>query len=93
MAGSFIKDPSSVLDYSLDWDQGWLSPGENIQTSTWKISPSGLTQDSDSNTGTTATITVSGGTHGVSYYVTNTIVTNASRTAERTIRITPWEPR
>ena len=91
MAASFIKDPGSILDYTIDWDQGWLAGGETISTSVWKISPTGLTQDSEAETTTTATITVSGGTHAVSYYVTNVITTSAARTGERTIRITGFD--
>lgn len=85
IAESWIKDPDAVLDYQIDWSS-WLATGETIATSTWTVS-TGITKDSDSNDTTSATIWLSGGTAGTSYTCTNQIVTNQSRTEERTIRI------
>jgi hypothetical protein len=93
MARTFIKDPDAVLDYTLDWDQGWLDTGDSISVSTWTRSPIGITIDSSGNTTTTATITISGGTHGESYMLKNKVVTANALTGERTIRITAWDPR
>jgi len=93
MTGSFIKDPDSTLDYTFDWNQGWLATGDTITTSTWIATPSGVTIVSSANTTTTATITISGGTHGVSYQLTNNVITANALTGERTIRVTAWAPR
>lgn len=81
-----VKDPAAVLDFRHDWTD-WLTGGETIATSTWSVSPAGLTVDSDSATGTTATVYVSGGTAGKVYRLTNRITTNANpaRTDERTV--------
>lgn len=79
------KDPSDVLDYTRDWSTD-LVTGETISTSTWTV-PTGITKDSDSNDDDTATIWLSGGTHGTDYEVANKIVTSAGRTYERTFRI------
>lgn len=79
------KDPSSVLDYQLDWS-AWLAGNDTISTSTW--SASGITIDSDANTSTSATVWLSGGVAGNKYRVTNRIVTAGGRTAERTIEVT-----
>jgi len=83
------KDPSDVKDYAIDWSVLLTAEGETtINTSTWAVSvPTGLTINS-STTGTTTTIVwVSAGTSGVTYGLTNTIVTAGGRTHERTIFI------
>ena len=82
---SFSKDPQAVLDYSIDW-RDWLGDTEVISTSSWTVE-SGLTEDSDSNTDTVATVWLSGGTDGNCYDVTNSITTDEGRTDNRTIMI------
>lgn len=84
MATSFIHDPDAVLDYEIDWS-AWLGT-DTISSSTWTV-PSGLTEDSSTNTTTTATIWLSGGTAGTRYEVTNHIVTAGGREEDRTIQI------
>lgn len=80
-----LKDPDAKLDYGFDWSD-WLSTGETISTSTWTV-PTGMTQDSSSNTTTIATVWLSGGTVGITYRLINKIVTSQSRTEERSIDI------
>lgn len=84
MANSFLKDPESVLDYQIDWST-WLG-SDTIASSSWVI-PTGITEDSDSNTTTTATVWLSGGTAGTTYTVTNRIVTAGGRTEDRSLTI------
>ena len=87
MAISFIKDPSDVLDYVINWAAQLTQDGsDTIATSTWTV-PTGITQASESETTTAATIWLSGGTAGTDYDCVNKIVTAASRTYERTITI------
>ena len=96
MAARFTKDPQAVLDYKFDWkaltnDTGssdWLATSETISSKTVTAS-SGITVDSSSITDTNTSVTVwlSGGTVGVEYTVTCQIVTSAGRTDERTITI------
>lgn len=83
MADTFIKDPDEVLDYVRDWsaDLG----ADTIATSVWTV-PDGLTKDSDTNTTTTATIWLSGGTLGANYEVLNRITTAGGRTFDKTLR-------
>lgn len=87
MSNKFVKDPAAVLDYKFDWSD-WLESGETISTRT-VTAESGITVDSSSITDTNTSVTVwlSGGTAGVNYDVTCRIVTSASRTDERTIEI------
>ena len=98
---TFIKDPQAVLDYKFDWkpltngsgDSDWLAAAETITTATITISPSvavtGLIKDSQSITDTNTSVTVwlSGGTDYTDYQVACKIVTNGLRTDERTITI------
>jgi hypothetical protein len=82
---SFVKDPSAVLDYIIDWTD-WLDD-DTISTSSWTI-PSGLTAAyADTNNTTTATVWLSGGTAGTNYSVINHITTAANREDDRTLKI------
>jgi len=78
------KDPSAVLDYQFDWS-AWLGT-DTIASSTWTV-PTGITKDSSSNTTTTATVWLSGGTADTNYECANTIVTASARTDQRTLTI------
>jgi len=84
---TFPKDPDEVLDYKFDWSS-WLASGETISTATLSVE-SGLTKDSDSITDSSTSVTVwlSGGTAGQKYTVSCKITTSDSRTAERTLNI------
>lgn len=94
----FTKDPDAVLDYKFDWKaltnaspggtSDWLASSETISSKTI-TAQSGITIDSSSLTDTNTSVTVwlSGGTAGQSYTVACKIVTSASRTDERTITI------
>ena len=84
----FAKDPQAILDYSIDWDDAYLQLGETISTSVWSVLPAGtLTIDSTASTASVATATVSAGTTGHIYRLTNRITTSNSRTEERSITI------
>lgn len=81
----FLKDPDAVLDYGFDWSN-WLQTGETISTSNWTV-PSGLTEDSASNTATETKVWLSGGTDSKLYGITNHITTSAGREDDRTLSI------
>lgn len=80
----YTKDPNAELDYIIDWST-WLG-ADTIASDSW-IVDDGITKESDSNTTTTATVWLSGGTLGRTYDVTNRIVTAGGRTADQTLRI------
>ena len=86
---NIMKDPDSVLDYGFDWSD-WLVTGETISTSGWEV-PTGITNDSDTNTTTTTTIWLSGGTASTNYRLVNEITTSAGRTEQRSIDISVTE--
>lgn len=96
MASEFLKDSSAVLDYKFDWKAStngsgasdWLASGETIASHTI-TADSGITVDSSalSDTNTSVTVWLSGGTEGIRYDVACEITTSDSRTDERTIQI------
>jgi hypothetical protein len=78
------KDPDEVVDYRLDWSE--RLDGDTILTSTWTV-PAGITAPTQSNTTTTATLWLSGGTVGTLYTVLNRITTAGGRTMDQSVRI------
>mgnify|MGYP001105171166 CR=1 FL=1 len=86
MAQIFYKDPDAVLDYKFDFTTNCLATSETISSHTVTVD-TGITKDSDSESSGVVTVWLSGGTAGNSYDVACKIVTNASRTDERTITI------
>ena len=81
---TFIKDPSARLDYQVDW-AAWLG-ADTISSVAWTLD-SGITNYSTSNTTTTATIWLSGGTHGQEYLVTCQITTAGGRINQRSFKV------
>lgn len=82
---SYTKDPNAVLDYTINWAD-WLD-SDTIASSSWAVTPAGLTIASDTETTTTTTVWLSGGTQGVAYTASNTIVTAGGRTEVRSITV------
>ena len=80
------KDPSAELDYTMDWGQ-WMPPNDRIVNVTWTISPSGLTNSSNTFSTTQTTIWLTGGTDGTTYDVTCEITTLEGRIDDRTFRV------
>ena len=84
------KDPDATLGYKLDFNAAdrdsntWLGSGETISTAVVTVA-SGLTKDSDSITdsGTSVTVNLSGGTAGTTYTVAIKITTSAGNIDER----------
>jgi hypothetical protein len=83
----FTKDPDAVLDWKFDWSD-WLADGETLASHS-VTAAEGLTVDSSSLTDTNTSVTawLSGGTAGKRYAVTCRVVTSASRTDDRTITV------
>jgi len=85
MTNVFTKDPDAVLDYQWNWS-AWLAVGETITSAVITVD-TGLTLDSQSNTTTTVTAWLSGGTVDEGYRVVCEITTSAARTDNRSIYI------
>ena len=81
---TFIKDPQAILDYTVNWET-WLD-GDTISASSWTV-PTGLTEDSDSNGDSTATVWLSSGTVGKTYEIVNHITTAGGREEDKTLVI------
>lgn len=95
-AKRFWKDPDDVLDYLNDWQNGdepFLRPGDVINTSTWAVfntlwvANTDLVINSSTHDNTTATVRLSAGLVGATYYVTNHIVTSEGLQKDETIQI------
>lgn len=80
----YTKDPDAVLDYVFDWSS--FLGADTITSVSWGI-PAGITSVTTSNTTTTATIWLSGGTLNTRYAIRNRIITTGGRTNDRTIYI------
>lgn len=80
------KDPNALLDYALDWSE-WLSSADVIVASTWTTSPAGLTEGDTHNDGLKTSIWLSGGAVGVTYTITNHVVTEDDRCDDRSFEI------
>lgn len=83
---AFVKDPDATLDYSIDWGP-WLQ-NDIIESSSWVVE-SGLSivPASESFDDTVTTLFLTGGAINNKYLVTNRIVTQGSRTDERSFEI------
>lgn len=75
---TLTKGPGDVLDYVLDYSV-WLISPDVIFSSGW-VAPAALTLSGEADTDDTTTVFVAGGKVGVTYKVTNTIVTTGGRT-------------
>jgi len=81
------KSPGERLDYTINWAQAIGT--DVVSTSTWTItgSDSSLTTDANSNTGSTTTIWLLGGSPNGTYTVTNTMTTAGGRIYVQAVNI------
>ncbi len=84
----FNKDPDARIDYVFDYT-AWLE-GDAIQTSAWFIEEASPTLIifTSSNTASTATVWLEGGTVGEKYFVVNRIETTGGRRDDHTLEVT-----
>ncbi len=68
------KTSNEVLNYTFDWTSETTTVSDTLASSSITV-PTGLTLNSESNDTTSATGIISGGRHGVTYIVTNTVTT------------------
>lgn len=82
------KDPGDITNWTQDFANEMGALSDTIATASWVL-PSGITNVAESNTTTTASVKISGGTAGRKYDVTVTITTTTSaETFERTVELT-----
>ena len=87
MAQSAIKTPIEVKDYTIDWQPTSCTPplaqGETIASSVWDTDGAIdilINSPAPTQTDTTTTVWISGGTANNIYTITNTITTSQGRT-------------
>jgi len=78
------KLPGEKLDFTIDWTDPL--DGATVNTSTFTV-PGGLLKESTSNTSSTTTVTLSGGSIDAEYDVENTIEDSDGLTHVRVLRI------
>lgn len=88
----YSHDPEAVLDYVFDWAAFLADINDTIDSATVDASTiadddAPLTVDVVSNTTTTVTAWVSGGTVGKSYTLTCHIITNDGREEDKSITL------
>lgn len=77
----FVKDPSAILDYTIDWSE-WLPTDDAISTATWTVDPPISAGNLNAPTNPTATgETVAGTLHAGTYYY---VITTLSQFGEST---------
>lgn len=81
---TFSKDPSAVLDYTVDWSDFLVD--DTIATVTWTID-AGIGNAGALFSRTLAIIFLSGGTAGTGYNITCHITTAGGRADSRTFKI------
>lgn len=84
-----LKHPDATLDYAVDWGTDYLS-GEALATSEWAVEPAepgGVAIATSAFDLLVATATVSGGTTGTIYRLTNHVTTTDGRDDSRSIML------
>lgn len=84
-----LKHPDATLDYAVDWGTDYLS-GEALATSNWSVEPAepgGVSLAGSAFDLLVATVTVSGGTTGSIYRLTNHVTTTDGRDDSRSIML------
>ena len=74
---TYKKGDQERLDYGFDWSALMTAEGVEISSSVWTV-PAGLTNEGEGSSSTATSITLSGGTIGESYLVTNEITTTSN---------------
>jgi hypothetical protein len=75
------KDPQARLDYKFDWS-AWLG-ADTISNATFAVGAGSVSIDATSRDDTSATVWLTGGTHGESVLVTCHITTSVNRQDDR----------
>ena len=80
------KDPDDVINYTWDFSK-FLATGESISSYSFPDFPAGLTLVTDSNTATSVTGRISGGTDGTTYTITCRAITDAGQTKDVAVQL------
>lgn len=83
----FVKDPAALVDYAIDWNAGYLGD-QVITSSVWRVSPAeagGMAVATSAILPGKTIATLSGGTAGRVYHVTNAVTFSDGRSDERAL--------
>jgi hypothetical protein len=84
----FVKDPAGRVEHAIDWDAGFLA-GRGIGTSIWHVLPGAgtapLQLEAPRIIGGRTMVTLSGGSVGNVYRVTNQVMLSDGSSDERTL--------
>jgi hypothetical protein len=83
----FWQDPTDKVKRGIDGTRWLTADGDTITSSEWSATPEGLTLEGDIFNTTRAGITISGGTAGVRYRLTNTVGTLQGQSKQRSFFI------
>lgn len=81
-----LKDPSAVLDYSIDWGAQYLPAGEILAASEWSVTPDetgGVSIAASDFDASRTTVKAAGGVAGRLYRLVNRITTASGKVDER----------
>ena len=84
-----LKDPTAVLDYSIDWGTQYLG-GDAIADSSWEVQPDeagGVTIAGSQFDLTHSTVQAGGGIPGRIYRLVNRVVLASGQTDRRSITL------
>jgi hypothetical protein len=84
--GRFVKQPSEVLDYDVDFTDWFANRSDSPHSCTVVVEP-GLTKVSESITGNVVKIVLSGGTSGSRYKVTVRLTTTVGIVKEADFQV------
>ena len=84
---TFIKHSGAILDYAVNWNDGYLEAGEAINSSAWQASSDDIILSNNSFTSEMSSVTAQGGLKGSEYQLFNTVTTSSGRTDIRTVNI------
>ncbi|KAB7648180.1 hypothetical protein [Polymorphobacter fuscus] len=85
----FLKDPAAAIDYVVDWQADYLA-GQTITASRWTVDPDaagGLAVAVATHDGGRSTATLTGGTPGRLYRLTNQVDFSDGRRDSRTLDV------
>lgn len=84
--GNFNKQPVEVMDYDIDYSE-WLTAGDNVESATVDVTPTGLTVESTFINDPRIKIWVSGGATGTTYKLTVTATTADGRVKQDEFKV------
>lgn len=84
--GNFTKQPVEVKDYDIDYSE-WLTSGDNVQSATVTVVPTGLTVDAVYINDPRIKVWLSGGTDGTAYKLTVTMTSADGRIKQDEFKI------